>query len=173
MPKLFARKASVERTGKRFCRRGRCLHRPNPPQAGLFDESAQAARARLPPAGNFSPQKSSQNAPGAAAPGPPLGPAACIPRKGISQAAALHLAVPSHTAYPFPASRGPVESAGRYGYSTFLKGRTDCSEDRGLILHAVALQPLSHGFAVTAPLTQGSLGGCKPAVLRTISPFSP
>ena len=79
-----------------------------------------------PPAGNFSPQKSSQNAPGAAAPGPPWGPAACIPRKGISWAVTLHRAVPPHTAHPFPASRDPVESASRYGYSGFLKGRTHC-----------------------------------------------
>ena len=99
---------------------------PNPPQAGLFGESAQVPQACLPPAGNFSPQKSSQNAPGAAAPGPPWGPAACIPRKGISWAVTLHRAVPPHTAHPFPASRDPVESASRYGYSGFLKGRTHC-----------------------------------------------
>ena len=173
--------AAVERTGTRFYRRGRCLHRPepaaaasrgkcggceggvhrrtsvaavgariarqdtydmrappsnvpgrdstvgadayigpNPPQAGPFDESAQAARARLPPAGDFSRGEEFPKRAGAAAPGPPLGPAACIPRSGITQAAALHLAVPSHTAHPFPASRGPVESTSRYGYRTFL-----------------------------------------------------
>ena len=83
-------------------------------------------RLVLPPAGNFSPRKSSQNAPGAAAPGPPLGPAACIPRSGISWAAKLHRAVPSHTAHPFPASRGPVESAGHYGYRGFHSGRPLC-----------------------------------------------
>ena len=83
-------------------------------------------RLVLPPAGNFSPRKSSQNAPGAAAPGLPLGCAACIPRGGISQAVTLHRAVPPHTASPFPASRGSVESASRCGYRTFLKGRTDC-----------------------------------------------
>ena len=93
---------------------------PNPPQAGPFDESAQAARARLPPAGDFSRGEEFPKRAGAAAPGPPLGPAACIPRSGITQAAALHLAVPSHTAHPFPASRGPVESTSRYGYRTFL-----------------------------------------------------
>ena len=54
---------------------------PNPPQAGPFDESAQAARARLPPAGDFSPQKSSQNAPGAAAPGPPFRPRGVHPKE--------------------------------------------------------------------------------------------
>ena len=77
-------------------------------------------RLVLPPAGSFSPQKSSQNAPGAAAPGPPSGCAACIPRKGITRAVTLHRAVPSHTVCPFPAPRGPVESDNRYGYRTFL-----------------------------------------------------
>ena len=77
-------------------------------------------RLGLPPAGDFSPQKSPQNAPGAAAPGPPWGCAACIPGSGIAQAAAVLRAVPPHTACPFPASRGPVESDGRYGYRTFL-----------------------------------------------------
>ena len=43
----------------------------------------------------------------------------------------------------------------------------------GQHLHTAASQPLSHGFAVTAPLIQGSLNGCKPAVLRTIFQFSP
>ena len=36
---VFARKASVERTGKRFCRRGRCLHRPAPRQRPLVKGS--------------------------------------------------------------------------------------------------------------------------------------
>ena len=61
---------------------------------------------------------------GAAAPGPPWSCAACIPRRGIAQAVTLHRALPFHTACPFPASRGPVESASRYGYRSFLKGRT-------------------------------------------------
>ena len=72
-----------------------------------------------PPAGDFSPRKSPQNAPGAAAPGPLLGPAACIPRRGIARAVTLHRVVTFHTACPFPASRGPVESDGRYGYRGF------------------------------------------------------
>ena len=75
-----------------------------------FGGGAPAALPCLPPAGDFSPRKSPQNAPGAAAPGPPLGCAACIPRRGIAQAATLHQVVPPHTAHPFPASRGPVES---------------------------------------------------------------
>ena len=104
---------------------------PNPPQAGLFDGSVLATRPYLPPAGNFSPQKSSQNAPGAAAPGLPWGCAACIPRKGIARAVTLHRAVPSHTACPFSAPRGPVKSDGRYGYRGFLKGRTDCLGTEG------------------------------------------
>ena len=54
------------------------------------------------------------------------GSAACIPRGGISQAVTLHRAIPSHTACPFPASRGPGKSDNRYGYRTFLKGRTHC-----------------------------------------------
>ena len=83
-------------------------------------------RLVLPPAGNFSPRKSSQNAPGAAAPGPPWGCAACIPRRGIARAVTLHWAVPSHTAHPFPASRGPVETAGHYGYRGFHSGRPLC-----------------------------------------------
>ena len=100
-------------------------------RAGLFGAGARAAPACLPPAGHFSPRKSAENAPGAAAPGLPWGPAACIPRKGISQAVTLHRAVLSHTACPFPASRGPVESDSRYGYRTFLKGRTDCHRTWG------------------------------------------
>ena len=75
--------------------------------------------ACLPPAGHFSPRKSAENAPGAAAPGPPWGRAACIPGRGIARAVTRHRAVPSHTACPFPASRGPVESDGCYGYRGF------------------------------------------------------
>ena len=59
-------------------------------------------------------------------PVPPWGCAACIPRRGIAQAVTLHRAVPLHTAHPFPASRGTVESDDRYGYRDFLKGRTNC-----------------------------------------------
>ncbi len=73
----------------------------------------------LPPAGHFSPRKSAENTPGAAAPGLPWSCAACIPRKGVAQAVTLHRAVPPHTACPFPASRGPVEADNRYGYRTF------------------------------------------------------
>ena len=69
--------------------------------------------------GHFSPRKSAENTPGAVAPGLPWGCAACIPRKGIAQAVTLHRAVPPHTACPFPASRGPVESDNRYSYRTF------------------------------------------------------
>ena len=129
-------------------RRGRCLHRPVPrsglswrvqrlreticiaaPKAPLERcPGRQVCSAKalwscvlmLPPAGNFSPQKSSQNAPGAAAPGPPLGCAACIPGSGIARAAALHRAVPSAAPCPFKASRGTVKSQGRYGYAAIL-----------------------------------------------------
>ena len=134
-------------------RRGRCPHRPAPAAGGSHGRrcaeiAAKRARDARPYGGiaapirsakaywrcwfvclrrgTFRAVRSSQNAPGAAAPGPPLGPAACIPRSGISWAAKLHRAVPFHTACPFPASRGPVESEGRYGYRTFLKGRTYC-----------------------------------------------
>ena len=58
-------------------------------------------------------------------PVPLRGPAACISGRGIAQAVTLHQAVPFHTPYPFPASRDPVESDGRCGYRSFLKGRTD------------------------------------------------
>ena len=68
---------------------------------------------------------------GGCGPGPLWGCAACIPRGGISQAGALHRAIPSHTACPFPASRGPGESDNRYGYRTFLKGRTNCPRTGG------------------------------------------
>ena len=97
--------------------RGRCLHRPEPAAGGSHCRSRGLV---LPPAGHFSPRKSAENAPGAAAPGLPWGCAACIPRRGISQAVAVHRAVPFHTASPFPASRGPVESDSRYGYRGFL-----------------------------------------------------
>ena len=103
-----------------------------------FGGGAPAALPCLPPAGDFSPQKSPQNAPGAAAPGLPWGSAACIPRNGIARAVTLHRAVPPHTAHPFPASRGPVESEGRYGYRTFHSGRTDCPGNVGRILHTAA-----------------------------------
>ena len=107
-----------------------------------FDDSAslygsvrltRALRQRrlvLPPAGHFSPRKSAENAPGAAAPGLPWGCAACIPGRGIAQTVAVHRAIPSAATYPFKASRGPVESQDRYGYTTFLKGRTGCLGQR-------------------------------------------
>ena len=47
-------------------------------------------------------------------PVPRWGCAACIAGRGIAQAAAVLRAIPSHTACPFPASRGPVESGNRY-----------------------------------------------------------
>ena len=63
---------------------------------------------------------------GGCGPRTPFGCAACIPGRGIARAAALLRAVPSGTPYPFNASRGTVESDNRYGYTTFLKGRTGC-----------------------------------------------
>ena len=51
---------------------------------------------------------------------PPWGCAACISGSGIAQAAAVLQAVPFGSPYPFPASRGPVESDGRYGFGSFL-----------------------------------------------------
>ena len=68
---------------------------------------------------------------GGCGPRTPFGSAAYIPRGGISQAVTLHLAIPSHIACPFPASRGPGESDNRYGYRTFLKGRTYCPGTQG------------------------------------------
>ena len=125
--------------------------------------------AGLPPAGGFSPRKSPQNAPGAAAPGPLWGPAACIPRKGSSWAVTIHQTVPSHTASPFPASRGPVESAGHYGYRGFHSGRPLCLGMWQDAAHGSITTPQSCRWHDSLP----SLGGCKPAVLRIISPFSP
>ena len=48
---------------------------------GTLGGGALAARTCLPPAGHFSPRKSAENAPGAAAPGPPVGPRGVHPRK--------------------------------------------------------------------------------------------
>ena len=109
--------------------------------------------ACLPPAGHFSPRKSAENAPGAAAPGPPLGCAACIPGRGIAQAVTLHRAVPFHTTRPFPASRGPVESGNRYGYCGFHKGRMDCPGTGVDMAHGSFLHILSM-FAVGARIAR-------------------
>ena len=81
--------------------------------------------------GTFHRRKVPKTRRGLRPPVPLRAPAACIPGSGIARAAALHRAVPSHTASPFPASRGPVESASRCGYRTFLKGRTNCPRTRG------------------------------------------
>ena len=81
--------------------------------------------------GTFHRRKVPKTRRGLRPPVPLRAPAACIPGSGIARAAALHRAVPPHTASPFPASRGPVESASRCGYRTFLKGRTNCSGTRG------------------------------------------
>ena len=80
----------------------------------------------LPPAGNFSPQKSSQNAPGAAAPGPLLAVRRASPEEATRRLSGPIDPVGVVTLYPIKASRGPVESDNRCGYRTFLKGRTYC-----------------------------------------------
>ena len=85
----------------------------------------------LPPAGDFSRGEEFPKCAGGCGPRTPFGSAACIPRGGIFQTGALHRAIPSHTACPFPASRGPVESGNCYGYRTFLKGRTNCPRTGG------------------------------------------
>ena len=134
---------------------------------GTLGGGALAERACLPPAGHFSPRKSAENAPGAAAPGPPLGRAACIPGRGIAQAVTLHRAVPFHTTRPFPASRGPVESGNRYGYYGFHKGRMDCPGTGVEMAHGSFLHILSM-FAVGARIarpcraaaSRGGRGGC-------------
>ncbi len=120
---------------------------------GTLGGGALAERACLPPAGHFSPRKSAENAPGAAAPGPPLGRAACIPGRGIAQAVTLHRAVPFHTTRPFPASRGPVESGNRYGYCGFHKGRMDCPGTGVDMAHGSFLHILSM-FAVGARIAR-------------------
>ena len=120
---------------------------------GTLGGGALAERACLPPAGHFSPRKSAENAPGAAAPGPPLGRAACIPGRGITQAVTLHRAVPFHTTRPFPASRGPVESGNRYGYCGFHKGRMDCPGTGVDMAHGSFLHILSM-FAIGARIAR-------------------
>ena len=72
---------------------------------------------------------------GGCGPRTPFGCAACIPGSGIARAAALLRAVPSAAPYPFHASRGTVESDNRYGYTTFLKGRTGCHRARQAAAH--------------------------------------
>ena len=72
---------------------------------------------------------------GGCGPRTPFGCAACIPGRGIARAAALLRAVPSAAPYPFHASRGTVESDNRYGYTTFLKGRTGCHRARQAAAH--------------------------------------
>ena len=84
----------------------------------------------LPPAGDFSRGEEFPKRAGGCGPRTPLGCAACIPRRDISQAVTLHRAIPSHTAHPFPASRGPVESGNRCGYGGFHEGRTNCPGTR-------------------------------------------
>ena len=58
--------------------RGRCLHRPEPAAGGSH---CRRRGLVLPPAGHFSPRKSAENAPGAAAPGLPLGLRGVHPRE--------------------------------------------------------------------------------------------
>ena len=79
-----AMRAPTIKAGGWWSCRGRCLHRPAPAAAGLFGESVPRRQACLPLAGNFSPRKSSQNAPGAAATGLPWGCAAYISGSGIA-----------------------------------------------------------------------------------------
>ena len=57
-------------------------HRASGPRSGLWWQLRWLRRLVLPPAGDFSPRKSPQNAPGAAAPGPPW-----VPRRASSEAA--------------------------------------------------------------------------------------
>ncbi len=104
-------------------------------------------------------------------PVPLLGCAACIPGSGIAQAVALHQAVPSHTACPFPASRRPVESEGRYGYITFLKGRTDCPGTGVGLCTRQFYNPSGRPQACHLPLHRGGLGLCVQRSAQTPQPI--
>ena len=84
--------------------------------------------------GLFTAEKSPKRA-GGCGPRTPIGPRGVHPRKRHFPG---RYAPPGHPVpypHPFPASRGPVESEGRYGYRTFHSGRTDCPGNVGRILH--------------------------------------
>ena len=130
---------------------------PNPPQAGPFDESAQAARARLPPAGDFSPRKSPQNAPGAAAPGPPFRPRGVHPKERHHPGRCAPPGRPVPYCPPLPG----FARASKIAEPLRLRGDSlrphRLPRNGGGLQHTAAFeasQPLSHGFAVTAPLAQ-------------------
>ena len=127
----------------------------------------------LPPAGNFSRGKESPKRAGGCGPRSHDGLRGVHPKKRhlVSSSAPPGRPVPYCLLLP------GFARASRIGWplqlQSFPQRPHELPQNWGLILHTVALQPLSHGFAVTAPLTQGSLGECKPAVLRTIFRFSP
>ena len=106
-------------------------HRASGPRSGLWWQLRWLRRLGCLRRGTFPRGEESPKRAGGCGPRSPFGPAACIPRGGISQAVTLHRAILPYTACPFPASRGPVESGNCYGYRTFLKGRTYCPGTQG------------------------------------------
>ena len=85
-------------------------------------------RLVLPPAGDFSPRKSPQNAPGAAAPGPLWGCAACILRSGNAEAVWANRPVVIVPWYPIRASRRPVKSPAAAATKVFSKAAPTAPE---------------------------------------------
>ncbi len=102
----------------------RCVRRRRSGSVALFASGG----------GLFTAEKSPKRA-GGCGPRTPMGLRGVHPRKRHFPG---RYAPPGHPVpypHPFPASRGPVESEGRYGYRTFHSGRTDCPGNVGRILH--------------------------------------
>ena len=73
--------AAVERTGTRFYRRGRCLHRPEPAAGGSIRRKRPGREGSFASGGElFTAEKSPKRA-GAAAPGPPFRPRGVHPKE--------------------------------------------------------------------------------------------
>ena len=85
-------------------------------------------RLVLPPTGDFSPRKSAKNAPGAAAPGPLWGCAACILRSGNAEAVWANRPVVIVPWYPIRASRRPVKSPAAAATKVFSKAAPTAPE---------------------------------------------
>ena len=128
-------------------------------------------RLVLPPAGDFSPRKSPQNAPGAAAPGPRLAPRRASPGEALrKQLLSTGLSRPLP---PTPSRLRAGQSNRRIVTATQRSSKAaPAASERGGMQHTAAIQPLSHGFAVRAPLAQGSLWAVRSASLCAVGAAS-
>ena len=99
------------------------------------------------------------------------------PRRASSEEALRRQLLSSELSCPLPPTPSRLRT-GQWNRSAvtatgLFSNAAPTAPEHGETSHTAALHPLSHGFAVTAPLTQGSFSGCKPTVLRMIFPFLP